>query len=221
LAYGLLFTRSDEDDILVNDKGERATFTLIYGQKSWDQTLTVLQQDFRRAGVEMKLQLLEGSTQFERLLERKFEMGLEALTSSVYPMPRPLLSTDMKNSKNNDDFWGFGTKEVDDLISTYEHSMDPNARKQALYRVDQIIHDEAFYIPMRMIPYLRMVYWDYIQFPEFWLPKRTLQFSDWLVYWIDPEKKAALAGAVKNNTPYPVDKNLDKDHFHVKDKYRA
>ena len=30
VAYGLLFTRSDTDDILVNDKGEKASFTLIY-----------------------------------------------------------------------------------------------------------------------------------------------------------------------------------------------
>ena len=30
VAYGLLFTRSDTDDILVNDRGEKASFTLLY-----------------------------------------------------------------------------------------------------------------------------------------------------------------------------------------------
>ena len=73
--------------------------------------------------------------------------------------------------------------------------MDAEARKQALYQVDQIVHDEAFYIPLRTVPYLRMVYWDYVQFPEFWLPKRTLQFSAiGFIYWIDPEEESCAGG---------------------------
>ena len=55
VAYGLLFTRSDTDDILVNDRGEKASFTLIYGNKAIERDLTVMQQDFRRAGVDMRL----------------------------------------------------------------------------------------------------------------------------------------------------------------------
>ena len=52
VAYGLLFTRSDTDDILVNNSGQRASFTLLYGSKGLERALTVIQQDYRRAGVE-------------------------------------------------------------------------------------------------------------------------------------------------------------------------
>ncbi|HEY4264315.1 MAG TPA: ABC transporter substrate-binding protein [Micropepsaceae bacterium] len=220
VAYGLLFTRSDTDDILVNDKGEKASFTLMYLYKALENEMTVIQQDFRRAGVDMRLQLLEPGAAFQRMLERKFEMGFVNMTSGYYPDPRQYLHTDFKNSKNNNDFWGFGTKEVDDLIGVYEKDLDPKARMDAMHRIDQIIHDEAFTIPFRTAPFIRLVYWDYVQFPDFYLPLRTQQYMDYMVYWIDPAKKAALEEAMKTGKTYPVDTNMDQDYYGVRKKFQ-
>ena len=215
---GLIFPRTDTDDIFVNDKGEKAQFTLTYYYKSLERHLTLIQQDFRRAGVDMRLQQLEPGAAFQRALERKFEMMLLAMQSNFYPDPRQYLHTDFKNSKNNNDFWGYGTQEVDDLVKVYEENLDANARRDAMYRIDQIVHDEAFYIPFWTASFFRMLSWDYLQFPDFYLPKRTDQTVDWLVYWIDPAKKAALEKAMKDNTPYPVEADFDKDYFGVKQK---
>jgi microcin C transport system substrate-binding protein len=220
VAYGLLFTRSDTDDILVNDKGEKASFTLMYSAKGLEPHLTVVQQDFRRAGIDMRLQLLEPGTMFERALERKFEMVNLGMTSGLYPEPRQYLGTEFKKAKNNNDFWGFGTPEVDALIKTYEESLDPDARRNAMWRIDQIVHDEAFYIPFWTSPYMRLVYWDYVQFPEFYLPRRTQQLTDWMVYWIDPAKKAALEEAKRTNKAYPVDSDLDKDYYGIRKRFQ-
>jgi microcin C transport system substrate-binding protein len=220
VAYGLLFTRSDTDDILVNDRGEKASFTLMYLYKALENEMTVIQQDFRRAGVDLRLQLLEPGAAFQRMLERKFEMGFVNMTSGYYPDPRQYLHTDFKNSKNNNDFWGFGTNEVDDLIAVYEKDLDPKARMDAMHRIDQIIHDEAFNIPFRTAPFLRLVYWDYMQFPDFYLPLRTQQYIDYLVYWIDPAKKAALEEAKKTGKAYPVDPNMDRDYYGVRKKFQ-
>jgi microcin C transport system substrate-binding protein len=220
VAYGLLFTRSDTDDILVNDKGEKASFTLLYGQKGLERHLTVIQQDLRRAGIDMRLQLLESSTAFQRGLERKFEMILTGWGASMYPDPRQYLHTEFKNSKNNNDFWGFGTQEADDLIKVYEDDLDADKRRAAMWRIDQVVHDEAFYIPFWSAPYIRLVYWDYMQFPEFYLPKRTQDPTDWMVYWIDPQKKAALEEAKRSNKAYPLDETIDKDFYNVRQKFQ-
>jgi len=218
VAYGLLFTRSDTDDILVNDRGQKASFSLIYGNKGLNRALTIIQQDYRRAGVDMRLQLLEPGTSFERALERKFEMMEVGMSSSFYPDPRQYLGTEFKNANNNNDFWGFGTPEVDRLVKIYETSLDPEARKQAMYQIDQIVHDAAFYIPFWTAPYARIVYWDYIQFPEFYLPKRAGGITDYMVYWIDPAKKSALAQAMQTGQRYPLDKDIDKDYYGVRKK---
>ena len=220
ILRGLLFTRSDTDDILVNDRGEKASFTLIYGSKGLERHLTVAQQEFRRAGVDMRLQLLEPGTAFERGLERKYEMTLTGRTASFYPSPRQYLHSDFVASTNNNDIWGFGTKEVDALIKTYEEDLNFEARRAALYKVDEIVHEEAFYIPFWTAPYIRVVYWDYIQFPEFYLPKRTEQVSDYMVYWIDPARRTALEQAMAAGRALPLDKQMDKDYYGIRERYK-
>jgi microcin C transport system substrate-binding protein len=220
VAYGLIFARSDTDDILVNDKGERASFTLIYANKGLEPHLTTIQQDFRRAGIDMRLQQLEPGTTFERALERKFEAINIGMSAGLFPDPREYLATEFKNSKNNNDFWGFGTPEVDALIKTYEENLDADARRQAMWKIDQIVHDEAFYLPFWTAPYVRLVYWDYVQFPEFYLPRRTQGLTDWFVYWIDPAKKAALEEAKRTNKAYPIDPQMDKDFYNVRKRFQ-
>lgn len=218
-AYDLVFTRSEADDVLVNDRGEKASFTVIYGSAAFGSLLTVMQQDYRRAGVDMRLQLLEPGAMFERMLERKFEMGVIAMTSGIYPTPRQYLDTIYKNSTNNNDFWGFGTKQVDGLIRIYERSLDADARRKALWKIDKIVHDDAFYVPFWYAPYIRVAYWDYVQFPKFYLPKRTQLLTDYFVEWIDPQKKQALAEAMRDDKPYPVDADIDKDYYDVRKKF--
>jgi len=219
VAYGLLFTRTDTDDILINAKGEKASFTLIYAAKGLERHFTVIQQDMRRAGIDMKLQLLEPGTAFERALERKFEMVNIGMSGGLFPEPRQYLATEFKKATNNNDFWGFGTPEADGLIKTYEESLDAEARRKAMWRVDEIVYDEAFYIPFWSAPFVRLVYWDYVQWPEFYLPRRTQSLTDWMVYWIDPKKKEQLAADMKAGKAYPVDPNLDKDYYMVRKRF--
>jgi microcin C transport system substrate-binding protein len=216
---GLILTRTDTDDILVNDRGEKASFSVVYGSRGLERHLTVVQQEYRRAGIDMRLQLLEPGTAFERGLERKYEMTVTGRTANFYPDPRQYLHTDFKKSVNNNDIWGFGTQEVDDLIKIYEESLDPNARLEAMHRIDAIVHDEAFYIPFWAAPYTRLVYWDYVQFPDFYLPKRTEQPMDYMVYWIDTRKQAALADDMRAGRAYPVDAELDKDFYAIRQRF--
>ena len=218
---GLIFTRSNTDDILVNEQGQKASFTLTYGSQGLSRHLTVMQQEFRRAGVDLKLQLLEPGTAFERGIERKYEMTMTGRTTGFYPEPRQYLHSEFKATTNNNNIWGFGTDEVDGLIQIYEEDLDPAARLEAMHRIDEIVHEEAFYIPFWDAPYTRLVYWDYVQFPEFYLPRRnqTLNLTDWMVYWIDPERRARLEQAMASGEAFPVDPELDKDYYGIRERF--
>ena len=216
---GVTFTRSDTDAILVNERGEKASFTVIYGQQGLGRHLTVLQQEYRRAGVDMRLQLLEPGTAFERGLERKYEMTLTGRTAGLYPAPRQYLHTEFQRETNNNNIWGFGTEEVDELIGIYEENLDLGARLDAVHRIDEIVSEEAFYIPFWMAPYIRIVHWDYLQFPEFYLPRRTQSITDWMVYWIDPERRAALEQAMARGEALPLDEELDKDYYGIRERF--
>ncbi len=220
-AYGLIFTRSDDDDVLVDDRGQKASFTLIYGSKGLERHLTVMQQEYRRAGIDMRLRLLEPGTAFERGLQRKYEMIMTNRATNFYPDPQQYLHSDYLPTTDNNNIWGFGTPEVDELIGIYEQDLNFDNRARAMRRIDEIVHDEAFYIPFWTAPYIRLAYWDYVRFPEFYLPRRTEQYLDYLVYWIDPKRKAALEEAMRTNTPFPVDPDLDKDYYGIRQRATA
>ena len=216
---GVIFTRSDADAILVNERGEKASFTVIYGQQGLGRHLTVMQQEYRRAGVDMRLQLLEPGAAFERGLERKYEMTLTGRTAGLYPAPRQYLHTEFQRETNNNNIWGFGTEEVDELIRIYEEDLDLGARLDAVHRIDEIVSEEAFYIPFWMAPYIRIVHWDYLRFPEFYLPRRTQSITDWMVYWIDPERRARLEEAMASGEALPLDEELDKDFYGIRERF--
>ena len=215
---GVIVTRSHTDGVLVNERGEPASFTVTYGSQGLTRHLTVMQQEYRRAGVDMRLQLLEPGTAFERGLERKYEMTLTNRTAGLYPAPRQYLHTEFQRETNNNDIWGFGTEEVDQLIRIYEEDLDFENRLDAVHRIDEIVSEEAFYIPFWMAPYIRIVYWDYLQFPEFYLPRRTQSITDWMVYWIDPERRATLEEAIANGEAIELDGEIDKDYYGIRER---
>jgi hypothetical protein len=88
-------------------------------------------------------------------------------------------------------------------------------------RIDEIVHDEAFYIPFWRAPFIRAVYWDYVRYPAHWIPPRTEQLTDHLVTWIDPARRAALEQAMRENRPLPAEGPLDKDFYRLREKAAA
>ena len=216
---GVISTRSATDDILVNERGEKASFTVIYGSQGLSRHLTVMQQEYRRAGIDMRLQLLEPGTAFERGLERKYEMTVTNRGAGLYPAPRQYLHTEFQAATNNNNIWGFGSPEVDELIRIYEEDLDFEDRLAAVQRMDDIVYDEAFYIPFWMAPYLRIVHWDHLVFPEFYLPRRTQSISDWMVYWIDPERRRRLEEAMERGEALPPEEGIDKDYYGIRERF--
>ena len=145
-------------------------------------------------------------------------MTVTGRTTSFYPAVRQYLHTDFKETTNNNNIWGFGTERVDSLIQVYEQDLEFEDRLEAMHRIDEIVHDEAFYVPFWMAPYIRLAYWDYLRFPEFYLPRRTQGITDWMVYWIDPDRRAALEEVMERGEALPMDTTIDKDFYNIRER---
>ncbi|MBI5154688.1 ABC transporter substrate-binding protein [Candidatus Poribacteria bacterium] len=215
------FTKRGPDGIFVNDKGERAAFELTYGSKGLEPHLTIMKEKYKKFGIEVNLKSLEGATAFERGLQREFEVLLNSRTAGFYPDPHQYFGSEFLKSKDNNNVWAFGTPETDELINIFRFNMDKQARLDAMHKLDAMIQDEAFYLPFWDAPYMRFVYWDNVCFPESFFPRRTEQYTDWFVFWIDPEKTKRLEEAKKNGTALPVDTVIDVDPWGVKAKIEA
>ena len=215
------YTRRNADGILVNGKGEPARFTLIYGDRNIEPHLTILQQTYNHFGIDIELKLLDGETVFNLTLNRKYEMALISYSAGFYPEPYQYFDSDFLKTVNNNNIWGFGSPRTDKLIDTYRFSMDKPARLAAMWELDEIIHDEAFYIPFWTAPYIRLLYWDNLCWPGFILPKQTESITDWQVFWIDPQKTKRLDAARAADRPLTPDHVIDVDDWGVKAAWEA
>lgn len=216
------FTKRGEDGILVKEDGTRASFTLSYGTKGLERHMTVVKQTFQRFGVEMNLRLLEPGTNFRNSLEREYEMTIIGWTTGLFPSPHAYFGSVYTETKNNNNTWAFGTAYTDSLIDVYRYDTDKQRRLTAMHELDAIIQDEAFYVPFFHGPFLRFLYWDHVQFPDFFYPKRTdQQITDWQVWWIDEEREARLKEAMANGTSLGEDTVVDVDPYNVKDRIEA
>jgi microcin C transport system substrate-binding protein len=210
------YSRRGDDGFFVNEAGEKASFSLIYGSPAWSAFLTIMKQRYQTLGIEIELTLLEAGTAFKRGLDRNYDTVHTSRASSTYPAPYQYFHTDFLSTRNNNNVWAFGSAHTDELIETYRFDMDKDARIAAMHELDAIIQDEAFYVPFFQAPYVRFVYWDHVQFPEFYFPKRFEQMENWQVFWIDEEKREAVEAAVAAGQAYPPDSVVDVDPYGIK-----
>ncbi|MCB2156739.1 extracellular solute-binding protein [bacterium] len=214
------YVKRGQDGIFINkDTGQRASFELIYGSKSMERHMTVIKEGYKKFGIEVNLKVLSPATAFEYGLERKFEMIMTGRTAGFYPSPYQYFSSEFVKTTNNNNIWGFGSPETDKLIDVYRFDMDKQKRMDAMHKLDEIIQDEAFYIPFWDAPYIRFMYWDNLCFPEGYFPRRTEQYTDWAVYWIDPDKEARLKEAMQAGTKLPFDSVIDVDPYGLQAQY--
>lgn len=191
------YTKRDSAGYLVNADGERASVTLNYPSKGLERHLTVLQNFYKRGGVEFNLRFLEGSTHFNRIREKASDMFLVGMTGGYYPSPYQYFHTDFKDKPQTNNFWDWGNETVDELIDIYRFNMDKNDRLSAMATLDSMIHDAAFFIHFWYAPYIRMVHYDHVKFPENYYPRRTSNFTNWPTLWIDTERQKAVETAME------------------------
>lgn len=212
------FTQRGSDGILRRDDGTRASFRLLYGSESLTPHLEIVQQGYARAGVDIQLQLVEPVTAFERIRTNTFEAATISMTGGYYPAPHQYFSTEFKDVDQTNNFWNFGTEETDELINTYRFSMDEQERIGALHRLDEIIHDEAFHIPFWSAPYVRLLHWRHVKFPDFYLPRRAQSLMEYQVFWIDEEEQKRVEAARAEGRSLGADTVVEIDPYDVRER---
>lgn len=134
---------SDKDGIL--DKGSaKFEFTLFYASKDTQKYWVMYQEDLKKAGIVMNLQMLESNALFKNLEEHKFEavaMGWGG--GAVDNNPKQIWhSSSMKGGSN---YFGYSNPEVDKLIDTGIAELNKKKRIEIYRKIYAMIADDAPY----------------------------------------------------------------------------
>jgi peptide/nickel transport system substrate-binding protein len=133
----------DPSDGLLHKDGKPFSFSILYpAGGSGEQELELIQETFRNAGIELKLQRLEWVELLARLNDWKFDMTIGGWALDVNGDPSQLWSSDQANIKKSSNFIGYQNPEADKLIAAGRLEYD-DAKRAVIYRqLQKIIHDD-------------------------------------------------------------------------------
>jgi len=202
------FDQIGPDGIRQNSKGERLSFAITYGYQFWTPRIAYLKEQAKKAGIEFTMNLVDGSSSFKYMLEKKHELAFLNMGTSSIPAYWEYLHSDNANKPQTNNFTNYSSPELDKKIMAYKTEFNLE-KKQALSReIEQMVTDAHLIAPGYMVPYDRVGYWRWIKFPKHAMTRKTYSMFDPTEisnFWIDADvKKETLAAMKEGKTFEPV-----------------
>lgn len=216
------FSKRDTGGVLTNGKGERLSFTLTYPSSPllFSTILSRIKEDAIKAGVELKLEPLDGSAMFTKGLEKKHELIFSGWgVGPPFPTYHQFYhssnafeegSKEPKAMTNN--FSVYADSEMDTLALAVRDATSLDVIEKSAHRAEEIIHRDAPWIPGYKVPLLRCAYWRWMHWPDDFNVKQTGDLLENHVHWIDEGIQKDTLKAMREGRTFP-EKNLVFDQY--------
>ena len=178
------FNHRNDEGILVNNLGQELSVTLTSPYHTAMDILTILQEEARRAGVEINLDILDLTAGYKKLDEKKHQMVFVGYgtAAEMYPryfeyyhstqaydrafLPDGSVNPERKTKPDTNNIQSFADLEVDRLIEKYRGSEDVDEMREIAFRIQQIVYDQGSFMPAYVRPFIRVGSWKWIKWPE-------------------------------------------------------
>ncbi|MGJ8676535.1 MAG: ABC transporter substrate-binding protein [Akkermansiaceae bacterium] len=215
------FTKRGDDGVLMNDQGQRLSFTITYPSDPLvSAIISRLKEEAIKAGVEYKPEGLDGSEMFLKGLEKKHQLIFSGWGSGPpFPTYRQFFHSsnafepntkELKPMTNN--FSVYADSEMDQVADAVRDAISLDEIERNAHRAEELIYRDAPWIPGYTIPLIRCGYWRWMQWPDDFNVKQTRDLESTYLYWIDEDIKKETEKAMRDGDTFP-EKNLIFDQY--------
>jgi microcin C transport system substrate-binding protein len=214
------FKDRGSDGILVNENGQKLAFTLSSGYENMKDILTILKEEAAKAGLEFRVEVLDGTSGWKKVQEKKHDIHFSAFGVGLEMYPR-FWETYHSDNAYDDAFLDDGTVnpervlktqtnnlealavfELDGLIEKYRDSEDKQEMIDLAHKMTEIHHEQASFVPGFYQGFFRLGHWRWVKYPKEFSYKHARGASQLFVHWIDTEMKEDTLNARKNNRSF-------------------
>jgi peptide/nickel transport system substrate-binding protein len=103
----------------------------------------ILQAEAKKIGLKIKLEAFDGRTLFKKLTSGDFDLYVHALAGSPYSFNFAEIYGVAASQKGGMNLTGFGNAKSDSLIQAVNFAIDSTGRRDALFGLQEMLHDEA------------------------------------------------------------------------------
>lgn len=175
------WTDSNKDGILdktINGQRVDFRFTLNYGDQGSEKYHVLYQNDLKKVGIDMKMQLLEWNALLKSVDERNFDAAALAWGGgSVDVEPKQIWHSSM-DTKGGSNYVGYNRPEVDKLIDEARGEMDSKKRIPMMRKIYKMIAEDVpynFWFNDKFVLYARTA--------RIGAVKPTLKYEEGAHYW--------------------------------------
>lgn len=178
--------------------GRSLTLRITYLNGSHSDRLVIVQREALKAGIDFQLQLLDASTAFKQILEKKHQIAWMGWSGGgLSPVFWEFYHSDNAHKAQTNNITNTDRPDIDQKIEAYRKAQDKETRVALAHELQALIYEQGSYIPTFKVPYTREAYWRWLQLPEA-LGTRS---SDSLfspmgstggLFWIDEQRRETI-----------------------------
>jgi microcin C transport system substrate-binding protein len=215
------FSERGDDGVLRNAAGERLSFTLTTPYSTLTDVLTILKEEALKAGLELRIEVLDMTAGFKKANEKKHDIQLTALNvGGRYPrywetyhsdnaydkafLDDGSVNPDREIKVQTNNIENLANREIDQLIDQYRTTATEEELVATAHTLEEKLYEHASFVPGFIQGYERSAHWRWVRFPEGFSERDMHYVYEYQQFWIDGEAKAETLEAKKNGDTFPV-----------------
>ena len=209
------FAQEGRDGILTKPDGTRLSVSVTYpAMPQIDRIFAILREEAKACGFELRLDGLEYTVAYKKEMQKQHEMALGSwlINPPVPDFHQFLHSTNAIDEKGNlkpqtNNTFAWHRADTDVLSEKVRTASTAEELKDAAWKLQRIMHDEAIFVPGYSVDFVRIGSWRWVKWPDCentrFSPPVVYDPHEVFVFWIDEDVKAETQSARRIGKAFP------------------
>ncbi len=209
------FAQEGRDGILTKPDGTRLSVSVTYpAMPQIDRIFAILREEAKACGFELRLDGLEYTVAYKKEMQKQHEMALGSwlINPPVPDFHQFLHSTNAIDEKGNlkpqtNNTFAWHRADTDVLSEKVRTASTAEELKDAAWKLQRIMHDEAIFVPGYSVDFVRIGSWRWVKWPDCentrFSPPVVYDPHEVFVFWIDEAVKAETQSARRIGKAFP------------------
>ncbi len=218
------YTTEGNDGILAKPDGTRLSVSVTYpAMPIYDRIFTILREEARACGFDLRLDGLEATVSYKKEMQKQHELAFGAwlIQPPVPDYHQFLHSTNAIDEKGNpkpqtNNIFVWHRPDTDMLSEKVRTAATIEELKDAAWKLQHIMHDEAIFAPAFTVSYVRVGSWRWVRWPDcpetHFSPPIVYDPHESFVFWIDEEIQEETQAARRSGKSFPESTRVVDDY---------
>ncbi len=218
------YTVEGKDGILSKPDGTRLSVSVSYPvMPVYDRMFAILCEEAKACGFELRLDGLEATVSYKKVMQKQHEM---TLSSWMISPPIPDFHQFLHSSNAVDDkgalkpqtnnIFSWRRADTDELSEKVRTARNAEELRDAAWKLQRIMHDEAIFVPAYAVDYMRLGSWRWVRWPDCpetrFSPPVVFDPHEVFVFWIDEKAREETQHARRNGDVFPESTRVIDDY---------